>query len=168
MKDANGEYIVLLDDDDLFYADHLEILIKEILSNSTALAAYSVAEAVKTDIDYDKKRYKEFSHFTYDYLKQEWNYPTLYNHNFMVISVLFNANLYKLRGGFDEELEYLEDWNLWLRYGYNNKFIYVPKVTSLYRIPNDLKVAEKRAIKMVNYERYALLKAWECIKTLKS
>lgn len=44
----------------------------------------------------------------------------------------------------DESLTYLEDWNLWLRYAYDNAFAYVPKTTSLYRIPGDTKTVQER------------------------
>lgn len=44
----------------------------------------------------------------------------------------------------DESLTYLEDWNLWLRYAYDNTFVDVPKTTSLYRVLRDTKTAEER------------------------
>jgi len=58
--------------------------------------------------------------------------------NYMPIqAVLFNRELVKIRGGFDPELEQLEDWNLWLRYAADHWFLYVPKTTSIYRTPSD-------------------------------
>ena len=43
------------------------------------------------------------------------------------------------------ELEMLEDWNLWLRYGYKNTFVRVPKTTMLFRTPAPFNVASERA-----------------------
>ena len=52
-------------------------------------------------------------------------------------AVLFKRELYAERGGFDTRLDALEDWNLWQRYAYGNRFVYVPKVTSQFRTPAD-------------------------------
>ena len=41
-------------------------------------------------------------------------------------------------------MDVLEDWNLWNRFSYRNDFVYVPKVTSAFRVPANAKIAEKR------------------------
>ena len=35
----------------------------------------------------------------------------------------------------DENLDNLEDWEMWQRYSAENAYLYVPKTTSLYRVP---------------------------------
>jgi hypothetical protein len=60
----------------------------------------------------------------------------LWHHNFMPIqAVLFRRELFDAYGGFDPDLEQLEDWNLWVRYSLKRDFAMVEKVTSLYRVP---------------------------------
>ena len=59
-------------------------------------------------------------------------------------SVLFKRQLFLDRGGFDTDVDYLEDWLLWLRYAFNNTFIFVPKLTSLFRVPADPQLWDKR------------------------
>ena len=58
--------------------------------------------------------------------------------------VLFERTLVVERGGFEDDLEVLEDWVLWNKYARNNQFVYVPKVTSLYRTPADELIIQQR------------------------
>ena len=44
-----------------------------------------------------------------------------------------------------EDMDALEDWTLWLRYAWNHRFAYVPKVTSLYRTPSDAEKIKERS-----------------------
>ena len=138
LKNSSGEYCVFLDDDDLFFADHIEILLSSLLKNKEATAAYSLAFEVPTKIINDNKDYKEATYSTQNLFYQEFDYDVLTDHNYFPIqAVLFKKELFLQRGGFDESLTYLEDWNLWLRYAYENTFIYNEKTTSLYRTPAD-------------------------------
>jgi hypothetical protein len=41
-------------------------------------------------------------------------------------------------------MDALEDWTLWLRYARGHRFVYVPKVTSLFRTPTDQTKAKER------------------------
>ena len=134
---ANGKYCMFLDDDDLLFADHVEVLSKELERNVDAVAAYSLAIEVQTDTS-TNGRYTELSFETPQIFKQNFSYETLLDHNFIPIqSLLFKRSLYLQRGGFETDMSDLEDWNLWLRYGAGNKFLYVPKTTSLFRTPAD-------------------------------
>ena len=47
-------------------------------------------------------------------------------------------------GGFDSSLDYLEDWDLWVRYAQRTKYICVEKTTSLYRVPFEQKIQKER------------------------
>jgi hypothetical protein len=58
--------------------------------------------------------------------------------------VVFERQLFIDRGGFDEDMDALEDWMLWIRYAWNHRFVYVPKVTSMYRVPVDPVKAQER------------------------
>jgi len=49
--------------------------------------------------------------------------------------VLFHRDLYARYGGFAEDMDQLEDWNLWTRYTLEDSFVLVEKTTSKYRVP---------------------------------
>jgi GT2 family glycosyltransferase len=142
---ARGTYCMFLDDDDLLFSDHVEVLVAALAKNRKAVAAYSLAMEVGTIAGGADGRYTEVSHETPDYFKHEYDYTILLDHNFIPIqSLLFQRDLYLSRGGFEVDMSNLEDWNLWLRYGYGNEFAYVPKTTSLFRTPADPSVRLER------------------------
>jgi len=65
--------------------------------------------------------------------------------NFLPIqSVLFRRRLFDDFGGIDEQIDHLEDWNLWARYAQAGPFRLVPKTTSIYRVPGDPVFREER------------------------
>src|SRR5690606_21220136 len=94
---------------------------------------------------------------------QEWDHEVMQDHNFIPIqAIVFKRQLFEQRGGFDVELDQLEDWHLWLRYGYRNTFRFIGKTTSLFRSPADYEVRSARAMKL--HEAYvdAKTRALEC------
>lgn len=136
LEQATGSFCLFLDDDDLLYADHVEVLMAALLKQPDAHAAYSLsfeAFADKPDGTRGEANYQ-----TPEIFRQSWNFQTLLDHNFIPIqALLFNRRLYLERGGFTTDLDQLEDWNLWLRYGHLNRFVYVPKTTSIFHTPSD-------------------------------
>ncbi len=149
MAIASGQYFMFLDDDDLLFSDHVETLMQCLTSNSSLDAAYSLAFEVATDVNEDKSFYVEKVFYTPPVFRQTWDYTVLQHHNFIPIqSIIFKKELYQRWGGFDLNLDQLEDWNLWLRYGYEANFRYVDKTTSLFRTP---------AVSNVRADRHALL-----------
>jgi len=57
---------------------------------------------------------------------------------------MFHRRLFEQHGGFDEDMDQLEDWNLWTRYTLENDFVLVEKTTSKYRVPADSRIAADR------------------------
>ncbi len=139
LKAASGDLIVFLDDDDLLFADHLELLAWTLDQHPDAVAAYSPAMELSTDSEeIAAGRYLEKSIFTPPALVGSFCFETLRVKNCMAIqSVMFYRELFTQRGGFEEDMDALEDWNLWCRYAAGNRFVYVDKVTSMYRVPSD-------------------------------
>jgi hypothetical protein len=135
---------MFLDDDDLLYADHVETLLGAI-GSSGAPAAYALSFEARTEPG-GAAPYRELGMHTPKLHRQPWNYEVLRDHNFIPIqALLFERRLYAERGGLDTSLDQLEDWNLWLRYGYGNHFEYVPKTTSLFRTPARRAIRKQRA-----------------------
>ncbi len=134
---AAGRWCVLLDDDDLLFADHVEVLVQTLLDNPAAVAAYSSAWEVATEyLNADRTAYREHGYRILPDLGTTFSKETLSKMNFLSIqSVLFSKELFEQRGGLDEDLETLEDWVLWNRYAEGNEFAFAPKVTSLFRVP---------------------------------
>ena len=148
---ATGQLCCFLDDDDLFYADHLEVLVHAWLSNPKLGAVYSLAYEVRTEVISEEPWvYKDILHNMIH--RQPFNRGVLWHHNYFPIqSVLFQRQLYLDNGGFDASLDNLEDWNLWVRYSLKHDFLLVPKVTSLYRVPNDVSKALQRQSVLDDY-----------------
>jgi GT2 family glycosyltransferase len=140
---ATGEWLNFLDDDDVLFADHVEVLLGAALA-AGAKGAYGLAWETKTLVhDRGTARYEETMHATVH--RQPFDRLTLWHHNFLPIqAVLFHRSLWERHGGFAEDMDQLEDWNLWTRYTLADDFVMVEKTTSKYRVPAETRGAAER------------------------
>lgn len=130
---ASGEYLNFLDDDDMLYPNHTEVLLRT-LSETQKKVAYAVADAAVSVYSKRKKEYRTL----YKYIQHNLPFNRLYFtfNNFLPIqTVMFHRSLFEQYGGLREELDALEDWDMWLRYAAHEDFAYVNQVTSMYRLP---------------------------------
>ena len=134
LAEARGVWLNFLDDDDLFFADHVEVLM-DAVEGARTKGAYALAwETLTATNDGARADYVEIAHFTRH--RQPFNRLTLWHHNFLPIqTVLFHRDLYERYAGFAEDMDQLEDWNLWTRYTLEDDFVLVEKTTSKYRVP---------------------------------
>lgn len=147
LEAAAGRWCLFLDDDDLLFADHVEVLVQALLEDDAAVAAYSPAWEVQTQVAEAREvALVETAYTIPPALSEPFDPQALADHNLMAIqSVLFERRLWQERGGFDTELDSLEDWVLWNVYAYGQRFKFVPKLTSLFRTPADPTLRQRRS-----------------------
>ncbi|HEY2630650.1 MAG TPA: glycosyltransferase [Usitatibacter sp.] len=143
LAESRGEWLNFLDDDDLFFADHVEALVDAVQKAGVA-GAYALAWETQTEfLDKQHARYEEIVHTTRHW--QRFDRLTLWHHNYLPIqAVMFHRRLYERYGGFAEDMDQLEDWNLWTRYTLEDDFVLLEKTTSKYRVPANSRVAAER------------------------
>jgi len=149
IEKASGKYINFLDDDDVFFSDHIEVLVGS-LKNSKLKAAYATAYETPIIVRsrdpyvYELKDYRGIH-------KQSFNKVILCHHNYIPIQcIMFEKSLFEQYGGLDETVDALEDWDLWVRYSLYTDFLFVHKTTSLYRIPYENNVNLSRQKELDN------------------
>ncbi len=166
---ASGQYNMFLDDDDLLFCDHIETSISELEKNQDIGAVYALSWDVETKLKGESINdgYIEMSHSTTDVLRQEFDREVLMHHNYISIqSILFRRELYEEHGGFDEELDNLEDWNLWVRYASKSEFKLINKTTSMFRTPWNVAEKSRRQLALDNYYEIALRKNKKYLSSL--
>jgi len=109
-----------------------------------AAAVYTIGWETHTRVfDKDDAKYQEVLHLVHH--AQPFDRVTLWHHNYLPIqTVLFHRRLYEKHRGFAEDMDQLEDWNLWTRYSLEDDFVFIPKVTSKYRVPAETHVSKDR------------------------
>lgn len=143
MEKATGKYLNFLDDDDLFYADHVEVLVSQLVKGKNR-AAYAFAFETPIEV-FSKDPYRYSIKHYYGIHKQEFDRVMLCHHNYIPIqTIMFEKTLFDEYGGLDESLDALEDWDLWVRYSLHTDFTCVKKTTSIYRVPYNKKVNSER------------------------
>ncbi len=142
LERATGEYCVFLDDDDQFYGDHIETLVAAVLADAGARGAFSLAFDLPSQrLPGADAEFKVGLPVSHAFMEAPLDPRVMIVRNpFPIQAVLFERSLYAERGGFDEDLDALEDWALWQKYTHRTHFAFVPKTTSFYRTP--LKPAE--------------------------
>jgi|CXWL01.1.fsa_nt_gi GT2 family glycosyltransferase len=155
MQLATGEWCNFLDDDDLLYPDHVETLMDTALRERVP-GVYGIAWEVPTErVSEEPLRYRE-SAPAHRY-QMPFNHLTLWVHNYIPIQcALFKRELYLRHGGFEEDMDQLEDWNLWTRYTLDTRFELVDKTTSLYRVPLCADASQSRQIALDLAYKHAL------------
>lgn len=158
---ASGQYLAFLDDDDALFADHVETLVDALQARAEVELVYGHAWEVRTDVHCSEPlRYEERSYGSLTGYAQDYDAARMQEVNLIPIqAALFRRELYDRYGGFDESLDLLEDWNLWLRYSRFADFAYVPKTTSIYRVPADAEIASERHTRLQAWHERARSKA---------
>lgn len=136
MQLANGKYLNFLDDDDLFFADHVETLVQALQKHPDYKLAYSTSFETKINVISREPEYKYEEETRVIVHNRPFSRIRLLTMNtFPIQAVMFEKEIFLKYGGMDEELDNLEDWDMWQKYSAENTFLYVPKTTSLYRVP---------------------------------
>jgi len=118
IRNAYGEYITYLDDDDKFYPNHLEQLVSGLAGGYRF--AYTDAH-----IQYRGGNPKL-------YMSQEFDREGLRRVNqFPVCCAMHERGLIDEVGWFDESLPSHEDWDLWIRMSEVTDFLHIREITCL-------------------------------------
>lgn len=147
---ARGEFVGFIDDDDIFYPTHVEVLVDQLLQ-SRALVAYSDAiQADQVKCPFDDRLYMTTGvklHYS-----QDFSLATLLQTNYIpILCPLFSAKLLQPVGvmdgasrssdatplRFDTMLDVLEDWDFWIQLALKCEFVHVRQITAEYRIRRD-------------------------------
>jgi glycosyltransferase involved in cell wall biosynthesis len=155
---ATGSLVNFLDDDDQFYPNHVGVLEAKLRNRPDLVAAYSQAIEVPTEIQsldplvYTQQPGNRFRGGAFSLAR-------LWCMNFLPIqSVMFRRELFQEHGGFDLELDRLEDWNLWIRYFSSGNAEFVNEVTSFFRVPISSREQLQRNAELDGYYAVALQK----------
>lgn len=122
IKVAKGEYIALLDDDDIFYPNHLETALKYLSEDNKVV--YSDAVRYMYNIPGQKIINKSVP-YSIDYNRDK----ILIGNIAPVNCFVFRKSLIEVAGLFDESLSVLEDWDFWLRLSSFTEFKHIKEST---------------------------------------
>ncbi len=156
MELSEGKYLNFLDDDDLFFADHVETLVRALEQNKEYKLAYTTAFESKIEVISKEPEYKYIEYEKNLVHNRPFSRVRMLTMNaFPIQAVMFERNIYLKYGGLDEELDNLEDWEMWTRYAMQNKYLYVPKTTSIYRVPAKVNAYQERQEEIDSYYKKA-------------
>jgi len=148
LQESKGSYLIFLDDDDWFDADHIERLVQASINHADIKVVYSGTKCV------DENNHPLPTQFT-----TPFDSTQLIAGNYIPIhSALFSRELLDLGCSVDESLELFEDWDFWLQASTFTDFLFIDKLTAAYRISRqsgfgvnaDARKAEKASLKIYN------------------
>lgn len=156
LRAATGKYIAYLDDDDIYYPDHLRTLVDFLESTSYRIAYADTFRALQVlkNGTYITKR-KDTMSFDFDPDR------LLLDNLTAVHTVMHERAILDEVGLFDESFRCLEDWDLWIRISRKYEFAHIKKLTSEYRWRLDgSNMTSSRQMEFVKtreriYEKYA-------------
>lgn len=134
LRNASGQYIGFLDDDDLLYPDHVSTLVKFLIENNHYQVAYTDSVCGFYELDTASGRYlpcRKQVIFHQDFDRE----LLLFDNHIPNACVLFARRVIDTdRFEFDEEMNAYEDWDFWIRVSRRYDFHRVPCVTMEYRV----------------------------------
>jgi LmbE family N-acetylglucosaminyl deacetylase/glycosyltransferase involved in cell wall biosynthesis len=139
LANAKGKYLNFLDDDDVFYPQHVETLVRQLEMTGGNVAYSGVSNAYFTGPpDVPGSREREEIVFNFDYDPDR----LLFENYIPIMGVLFSREAFKWTKGFSEDLVLFEDWDFWIRMSRRFSFEHVDKITAEYRFYGDTSMAD--------------------------
>lgn len=133
IKNAKGKYIAYLDDDDIYYPEHLKIL-TSFLEHGDYKIAYTDAYRVTQELrDGNYFTIKKDVPFSNDFSKEK-----LLRLNIAPVQCFMHEKACVIETGlFDESLKAHEDWEFWIRLSEKFEFYHIKEITSEFRQRTD-------------------------------
>ena len=129
---SNGEYLIFLDDDDLYEPKHIENLVNALLNQSKIKAAYSGVRLINGGQE--------------TLLNRSFKKELLCAGNYIPFhALLFNKCLLDEGCRFDETFNVYEDWDFWLQLSVHTSFLHCDVITAVYRSFGDSEVSPHRS-----------------------
>lgn len=133
LRAARGTYVAYLDDDDIFYPNHFAVLVDEARKTGCAVVYGESSRAVHTRHEGRPATVERAVCYPAGFSMAE----LLVDNRLPVLSVLHRRCCIDMIGGFDENLETHEDWDLWIRLFHQYPHSYVRQATSEYNVNHD-------------------------------
>jgi GT2 family glycosyltransferase/MoaA/NifB/PqqE/SkfB family radical SAM enzyme len=130
---SKGHYIAYLDDDDIYFREHLETLVN-CLEGGTYSVAYTDAYRGLQIFEHDRYEVK-VRDIPY---AQDFDRLRMLCQNYIPVLCLMHRRTCLERAGmFDARLKRYEDWDLWIRMSQHYEFVHIKKVTCEFRCRPD-------------------------------
>lgn len=130
---ARGKYIGYLDDDDIFYPDHLEKLLRTLQRTGLKVAYSDTYQAFQTRRDgrYVVRKRKRFP-------AREFDAEQMLIANYIpTLCIMHEKSCLEATGIFDTSLSTHEDWDLWIRFAHHFQFAHLKSITCEFRSRDD-------------------------------
>jgi glycosyltransferase involved in cell wall biosynthesis len=132
---AEGKYVAYLDDDDLYYPNHIETLVEALENKSDCQVAYSDLYKVYCKIRPDGSR-KVLSKVVEVSRDFDRFFMLFFNH-VLHVSLMHQRDLLEKTGPYNENLNILIDWDMTRRLAFFTDFQHVPEITGEFYQPAD-------------------------------
>lgn len=133
IANSSGAFIAYLDDDDLFYPNHLEVLMNEMIKNNWDIAYTDAHKGNYVGSGKNYKLIKKEVQYRHDFDRGK-----LWKANFIpTLCICHRHDCLSRTGNFDPSLNVLEDWNMWLKMSIHYMFHHIPQITAEYRVRTD-------------------------------
>jgi glycosyltransferase involved in cell wall biosynthesis len=130
LKAAHGSYLNFLDDDDVFYPNHVEGLVSYLLAKEAKVAYSSVLNVYfNGPPNMPENRAKEELIFNFDFDPDR----LLFENYIPLMSILFSRDVLPCVEGFYDDMVLFEDWDFLVRISRHFTFHHIDKVTAEYR-----------------------------------
>jgi LmbE family N-acetylglucosaminyl deacetylase/glycosyltransferase involved in cell wall biosynthesis len=140
LESINGDYFGFLDEDDLFFPDHIENLYKKLLSSNSP-AAYDIVERVNIKNEKEALYNKTFTE------------TSLLMGNFIPnLALLFTRELLDNDIRFDPEMLIYEDWDFLIQVANTGNFAFVNQIGGVYKNFN-LSGVQNDTAKIIHFQK---------------
>jgi glycosyltransferase involved in cell wall biosynthesis/SAM-dependent methyltransferase len=133
IRAARGKYIAYLDDDDLYYPEHLQTLLNYVTSHPGVVAYTDACCSQQERLNGQWRVVRRDVPYSYD-----WDNDRILVENFVPSLCFMHEKVFLEKAGyFDETLRRHEDWDLWIRLSRYFSFAHIPQVTCEFIRRND-------------------------------
>lgn len=133
INSANGKYVSYLDDDDIYYPDHIQTLVNALEENHGTVAytdTYQATQMIVNGVYQITDRKIVYSNDFDRTLIKVTNYIP-------IINIMHRRDCIDKTGMFDTGMAVLEDWDFLNRLADSYEFIHIPEITGEYRWRDD-------------------------------